>query len=267
MEKQELLQKYINEEDKFLVSKILDKIKAANTKNYLAYTDFLNMREQKIAEEVMKIQKINNYFFYGGNFDMERKILVIYPDKLTEEICIEQAKKQLSIIRITLPKANSIELSHRDYLGLIMKLGVKREKLGDILVFENGADIIVEKEIAKFLLEEMPRFTRFHKAQIEEHEIDELRQANLNLEELTVIVPSLRLDSMVSELAKCSRTKASEIIEQERVFINFEICTKASKLLNVADIVTIRGKGRFKIEEQLGLTKKDNIIVKVLKTV
>ena len=64
MEKQELLRKYPNEEDKLSISKILDKIKAVENRNYLVYTDFLNLREQKITEEILNIQKFKNYIFF-----------------------------------------------------------------------------------------------------------------------------------------------------------------------------------------------------------
>ena len=264
MEKQELLRKYPNEEDKLSISKILDKIKAVENRNYLVYTDFLNLREQKITEEILNIQKFKNYIFFGREQNLERKIIILYPEKLTKELAIQQAKINLNVIRIILPKSNEKEFTHRDYLGIIMKLGIKREKVGDIIVGKKVADIIVEKEITKFLLEELPKFTRFQKSTIQVLEIDELSKIEQNFEEITVIVPSYRLDSIVTEIARTSRSKAVELIEAERVYINFEICTKNSKTIKIGDIITIRGKGRFKIAEELGNTKKDNIRIKIL---
>ena len=70
---------------------------------------------------------------------------------------------------------------------------------------------------------------------------------------------------IVSELCKTSRTKAEEIIRAERVFVNYEPITKDSKAINVGDKITIRGKGKFEIVEQVGNTKKGRYILKIEK--
>ena len=267
MKKQDILKKYEIEEDRLIIAKVLDKLELVSTKNYMLSTDFLNLHEQKLIEDLLIKEKIQNFFFYGGDADLERKLLFIYPDKLTEEIARMQCKNFLKIIRIELPKYNNENYTHRDYLGGMMKLGIKREKTGDILTYSGGADIIVEKEISAFLKTELQNLTRFRKANIDILEINELKKPELNFEEITIIVPSLRMDSIVSELAHTSRTKALDIINEERVFINFEVCLDRSKILKVNDVISIRGKGRFKIEEEIGSTKKDNIRLKILKNV
>ena len=73
----------------------------------------------------------------------------------------------------------------------------------------------------------------------------------------------MRLDNVVAELAKCSRNKATELLMQERVLVNFEIITKATKEIKPNDRITIRGKGRFEIKEILGTTKKGKILIQV----
>ena len=77
----------------------------------------------------------------------------------------------------------------------------------------------------------------------------------------------MRLDCIVSEGIRCSRAKASEIIKQERVFVNHKLETKNSKLLKEQDMITIRGKGRFKIKTILSRTKKDKIVLEIEKYV
>ena len=73
----------------------------------------------------------------------------------------------------------------------------------------------------------------------------------------------MRLDNIVAELARCSRGKANEILEQERVLVNYEIVQKSSKEIKQNDVITIRGKGRFIVKEIIGNTKKGRIIVNV----
>lgn len=145
-----------------------------------------------------------------------------------------------------------------------MKLGIKREKIGDILVDEEGADIIVSSEILKFLLNNLTQLTRFQKSKIEEILLSDLRKIKIQKEERTITVSSMRLDNIVSELAKCSRSKANELLMQERVFVNFENITKATKEIKENDRITIRGKGRFEIKEITGNTRKGKIIILIL---
>ena len=82
---------------------------------------------------------------------------------------------------------------------------------------------------------------------------------------MKIIVPSLRLDNFVSDLARTSRSKAVQIIDQERVFVNGQNETKASKQLKLNDIITIRGKGRFVIKEFAGTTRSGRTVVVIEK--
>ena len=85
------------------------------------------------------------------------------------------------------------------------------------------------------------------------------------METIKIIVPSFRLDNFVSDLARTSRSKAVQIINQERVFINGQNETKPSKQLKLNDILTIRGKGRFVIKEFAGNTRSGRTVVVVEK--
>ena len=168
---------------------------------------------------------------------------------------------------LSYPVITSGKYAHRDYLGAVIKLGVKREKVGDIIVDNDGADIIVEKDISKFLLENLSGLTRFSKSKITIEKIDNLRTVEVRREEREIIVSSLRLDNVISELARCSRNKALDIINMERVFVNFQCETKKTKQIKTGDMVTIRGKGRFYIKELVGQTKSGRVIVKIEKFV
>ncbi len=145
-----------------------------------------------------------------------------------------------------------------------MKLGIKREKIGDILPHETGADIIVKNDIADFLSREVPMLTRFKKSTVEIKTIDKLIITKQNLSETTIIIPSYRLDAILAETLKISRTKASELFDEERVYINGVLCKNGVKQAHFGDKITVRGKGRFELKEEIGYTKKDNIKVVVL---
>lgn len=148
MNKLEILKKYSNEEDKILIAKVIDKLNYTKSKKTISIIEFLTPYQKRAVEDLLMNLGEYNYIFYGGYEQSERNLLIIYPDFLDG---VDNKNDFLKIISITLPNELMNKYSHRDYLGMIMKLGVKREKIGDIIVHENGADIIVINEIADFL--------------------------------------------------------------------------------------------------------------------
>ena len=267
MNKTEILNEYKNQEERLLAAKILDKLEFTRTKNKIQYTDFLNLSEQETAMKLLKRLDYSNFYFFGGKDNLERKILVIYPEKLTEEMSRKNDNKIIAIIRIKLPNELEGQYDHRKYLGSCIKVGIEREKIGDILVERNGADIIVKCEVAEFLLQNLSALTRFKSAEISEENISEIKSVEASKVEIISNVISLRLDNMVGVLARTSRSKAQEIMKQERVFLNHQVETKSSKEVKVGDIITIRGKGRFEFKEIAGNTRKGRFIVKINKFV
>lgn len=260
MDKQLILNKYSKPEDKLLISKMLDKIELSKSKNKIENTDFLDMYQKHLLEKILKQEEVGNYIISGGTEDTERNIIIFYPDKLKEVVSLNYKKiLPITCIRINLPKEMNGKYSHRDYLGGLMKLGIKREKIGDIFVSRDGADILILDEISKFLLNNISSLTRFSKSKIEKISIEDIRKKEINKEELKIIVSSMRLDCIVSELLKTSRGKAEEIIKEQRVFVNFENVYKLTKQIKENDLITIRGKGRFEIVKIEGTTRNDRI--------
>ena len=102
---------------------------------------------------------------------------------------------------------------------------------------------------------------------IEIKEISDIIKKEVKIEEVSIIVPSLRLDNIVSDLVKTSRSKAKQIIEQERVFVNGQNETKMAKQVKIGNIITIRGKGRFIVKEQTGTTRSGRAVLKIEKYV
>ena len=265
MNKQELLADYKNQDDKLLLAKVLDKIEFSKSRNKIECTDFLNLAQQDLVNKFLKKAKIENYYFFGGAREAERKLLILYPEKLTEEMARKNHSKIMSIIKIKLPNELENEYDHRNYLGAIMKIGTEREKIGDISVKKYGAEIVIKNEVRNFLLQNLGSLTRFSSSEIQAETIDNLTEIEQQKVEIKEIVASLRLDNIVAALARTSRNKAVEMLEQERVLLNFKCETKSSKQVNIGDIITIRGKGRFKFKEISGNTKKGRFIIKVEK--
>ena len=267
MEKREILNDYKKQEDKILLAKVLDKIDIADKRNTVETTDFLDMYQISLVESFFKKISFKDYIFYGGYEQAERKVLIVYSQKYDESMIDKNKQSKIEIVRIDLPEQEKGSLSHRNYLGAIIKIGVKREKVGDILVRPEGADIIVIRDIAGTLERELPLLTRFSNSKIYIEDIKNLKKQEVKIEEITIIVPSLRLDNFVSDLARTSRSKAVQIINQERVFINGQNEIKVSKQVKLNDVITIRGKGRFIIKDFTGTTKSGRYVVKIEKYV
>lgn len=271
MNKQEILKQFSKEEDKLLAAKILDKVQFTNTKNKIESTDFLDGYGQKIAQKILA-NSFSLSVLFGGYEEAERKMLFLFPEKLESlmQEPLEENKailEKIKVISIKLPNELKGQYHHRDYLSALMKLGLKREKIGDILVNEEGADILVQTEIVPYLLTNLSQLTRFQKSNIFEKTIKELSKIPVLKETITILVSGLRLDAVVSELAHVSRTKANEIIAKERVLVNYETKTKNSTPIKEGDILTIRGKGKFQIGEIASKTAKGNLKVMVEKYV
>lgn len=267
MNKQQLLKDYKKQDDKMCLAKVIDKLEIVSSKGRIESTDFLDMYQVALVETFLKKNKITNFELYGGYDGSERKILIIYPKDYTKEMIEKNYTKFLKIVKIELPDEEKGKYAHRNYLGGIVKLGLKREKVGDILVANEGADIIVINEFSQILKKELPSLTRFENSKIEIDEISNLRKREIKIENIEIIVPSLRLDNIVSDLARTSRSKASQIIAQERVFINGQNETKVSKQVKLGDIITIRGKGRFIIKEFKGTTRSGRTVILIEKYV
>lgn len=267
MNKQEILSEYKRQEDKMCLSKILDKIEASKAKEKIESTDFLDMYQVSLAENFFRKIKFENYKLYGGYDEAERKVAIIYPEKYDEKMLGKNYDKILKIVRVLLPEEERGKYAHRNYLGGIVKLGLNREKVGDILVSDEGADIITVENFANILKEQLPLLTRFESSNITIEEVQNVKKKEIKVEEVKIIVPSLRLDNIVSDLSKTSRSKAVQIIDQERVFINGQNETKASKQIKLNDVITIRGKGRFVIKSFDGTTRSGRTVVIIEKFV
>ena len=260
-----ILDKYSNDVDRLFVAKLLDKITLVKTRNQIVSTDFLDMYQKKISEEILKMSGEENYTYYFVCKGAEKALLIIYPDKYKE--LIEENRFNYSqfvkVIRIALTNELKNTYSHRDYLSGIMKLGIKREKVGDILVFDDGADIVVRPEICEFIINNLQQLTRFSKSRIFEIDEKSIREPEIKTQEIRIVVQSMRLDAIIAELANCSRNNASEIIENQRVFVNYENEVRNTKIVNEDDVIVIRGKGKFLIKQIYGTTKKGKIAINV----
>jgi len=256
-----------NQSDKILVSKILDKLRYSKTRNKVTNSEFLNEYQINIIEKELQKYKEKNYFFEGGYKDAESTILVAYPENMSKDIVYENVNNILKAIKIELPTEIHGKLKHKDYLGTVMSFGLDRARIGDIIVYEDVAYIIVFKENSEYIKSSFEFEKRFKKSKISIININEVESKEKEFEEINIRLSSNRLDNVISELLKTSRRIAQELLEEEKVYINYVIETKLTKAIKEKDILVIRGKGKYIVDRFAEKDKKnrENIIIKKYK--
>lgn len=254
-------------EDKILIAKVIDKVKNCKTRNKILNTEFLTLYQKEVIQKELNKSKIRNYIFFGGYEGAEGESLIVYPEKLELDFVKKNLDNIIKAIKIELPKELRGKYTHRDYLGAVMQSGLNRNRIGDIIVHEDMAYIIVLDENANYIKDFLEGLNKFSKAKIQVINYCDIEIKNPEFEDIKISVSSMRLDSIVSEIAKTSRNKAVELIETEKVFINSKLETKVTKILNENDVLAIRGKGKFIISEIIGSNRKGKMLVNVKKYV
>lgn len=254
-----------NKEEKIILAKLNDKIRLCKTKNKLVNTEFLNMYQENIIRKELERIKAKNYILTGGYSEAESKILIMYPEKITEEIAKENITNIIKVIKIQLPNEQKGKYQHRDYLGTIMQFGLERERIGDIIVYEDEAYVIVLSENAQYIKDSLQTTKKFKKSKIEIIDIVEMKVKKPEFEEIKISVSSQRLDNFISEICKISRSETTRLIASELVSINCKIETKQTKTVEIGDVLIIRGKGKFIVSDFLDINRKGKQVAIVKK--
>lgn len=254
-----------NSEEKLIIARLNDKVKFCKTRNRVVNTEFLNMYQENIMRKELERIKFKNYIFTGGYEEAESKLLILYPDKLTEDVVKNTIENIMNAIRIILPNEQIGEYQHKDYLGTIMQFGLVRERIGDILVYNDCAYIMVLKENAQYIKDSLIVTKKFKKAKIEIIDVKDIEVKEPEFDIFKVTVNSLRLDNFISEIGKLSRNETSKLIESEQVSVNCKVETRQSKLIEEGDVLIIRRKGKFIIDEFEDVNKKGKQVVIIKK--
>lgn len=245
-------------EDRLTLAKVLDRAGQAANRNIPAATDFLSPQQQMQALDLLRLAGIPEtaYVLQGGYEGAERRILLFLPDWLEKE----DAESQSPIRCLRAVFREDERLTHRDFLGSLMGMGIVREKTGDILVASGSADLLVLEGVADFLLQSWTSAGRV-KLQVTAIEPEHLHIPVAARKEVRDTVSSLRLDAVASSGFRLARGKAAALIESGKVQLNWRECVKPDKLLEAGDVVSARGFGKFELAEIGGLTRKGRISI------
>lgn len=248
-------QNNFREIDEYLLGELCDIIELCEEIEYPVYS---NSFYPPSITEILRTLNLGGITFKkcGLTFECEKNIIVAIPRDFTQEL--DFPVKYFKIIN----KSKFKILEHKDYLGSIMALGIKREVLGDLIVEDNCCYGIAIEEIFSYLSTELKEVGH---TPVEIVEVTNDEVPPLKFEESIVTVSSLRLDSTVSEIIKLSRVKCVELIVGGSVTLNYNIEKEKNSEIKIGDIITVKKYGKFKILEELGTNKKEKIRIKIKK--
>ncbi len=218
------------------------------------FLGFLTPSEAAVAEGVLR-QLHARYQFFGGFHGAERLVLALLPDWCEDT--------PFPITALTFKYRERDTLTHRDFLGSLMALGIARETVGDILVESGRAVAFVSTDIVRFITENIVKIGNVG-VTVSEGYFEPLPSMGKK-EQFADTVASARLDCIIASLCHESRNGANARILSGEVSVNSVECGKPTRNIISGDIITVRHKGRYYIDSVDELSKKGRVILKYSK--
>ncbi|HHT97646.1 MAG TPA: RNA-binding protein [Clostridiales bacterium] len=242
-----------DKDEQLIKKRFIELANTASNKYILTSTDFLNLNEQNLFYSILNELPIINYRFFGGFINSERKILCFYNEDCEFPIsCINIKPKNVKF---------SNKLTHRDYLGAIINLGIDRSKLGDIVITDHNAYVFCHDQIKDYIIENLYQVKNTNIIS-ESYNVEEFTY-NPKFKEITGTVSSIRLDSILSVAFNISRNKLTDYILAGKVFVNSKVVISNNYSLKENDIVSVRGLGKFSFIGISYKTKKGRQSIKI----
>ena len=257
MEKHKILKGAVQPEARLLLSKVLDQADFCLGRQRPAFTEFLDPQSLDLCVRALERETGLCLLALGGQPDCERRILGMFP----EDMPAKEEAFPLSAVRIVGDARFGVELSHRNYLGAILGLGLDRNRVGDIWVSEDRAWCFLHRSVADFVCENLTQVGR-RRVRAEECPWDEA-ESGKSLEVRRVTLASLRLDAVAAEMFRLSRAQAKSLVLGEKVLLNWRPATDPAAAVAPGDVLSVRGYGRGQVLAQLGVTKKDRLLVEL----
>ena len=243
-----------SEEERMLLVRVCDRLERAREREMPAATAFLSRREQALVRQLLP-----QCAFFGGTEGAERAVAFSLPEYLTREDYFDE-EGPVACLRVRFYEENS--LSHRDILGALMGLGIRRDAVGDICLHEKHCDIFILSDLTRYLLDNLTSAGRQH-VTCERIPLSQAEKTPQKLREVRVTVPSLRLDAVLAAAFHLSRGAAVEAVNAGRAAINSLTSCKPDRLLSEGDEVALRGSGKFRILTLGGETKKGRLALTI----
>lgn len=239
--------------DEVFVKKILDYKDQVEYKQRLILTPFYNPYYQSIVKSVIGQNSDIQVLDCGGFENSESRRMIIAPS------FYEIEKDDFSIVIVKIIYAKNFEkITHRDVLGALMSLGIKRELFGDIVEKDKDFYLALDKNIYEYLKDNL---TSIKRSKVKFQKCEETIEVKNQYLIKQFIVSSFRLDKIISSFYKISRQKAADFIRTGHVKVNHKSVEQINYLCNNRDIISFKGHGRVMFVDCKRQTKSDNYVV------
>ncbi|MCT4606421.1 MAG: YlmH/Sll1252 family protein [Marinisporobacter sp.] len=255
MNKENLIKHIKNTEERYIVMKVLNKVESVLKNHTICTTDFYDPYQISLCIPLLNQIREINYIIAGGYEEAERRVIIIYPEYME----LMEEDDPIGAIKIS-GKFTKDTLTHRDFLGSVLGLGLRREKIGDLLVGDGQTNLIAHKELCDYILVNLEKVSKY-KVNIEKIFFYDLMKVEKEFKMIHGTVATLRLDSILSTGFGESRSMVAKLINNDRVKVNFKPVNQPSYILNEGDLISFKGKGRIILDQIGNKTKKDRVKV------
>lgn len=230
-------------EDESFVKDSKNLLELSSSKGLVKVTNFIEPNKQKIIADLTRKYPDLTCDFYGVFDNAERKRALIYP----KDYYVDTDDYLISVIELTYEE--NAKINHRDFLGALISAGIKREKLGDIIISDKKTYLALDSKLSRFVIDNLCSVGGYNVSVELMNDIENIKTMENPYEIIDNTVASLRLDAVVKIAFNMSRSKANDYIEKKLVKHNWNNNIKASQIISINDIISVRGKGKFKISE------------------
>lgn len=240
-----------NSDRELLISRAYDIIQLSYTRHKNCYFGFLNEAEIYSLNE--NLHNNAEYCFWGGFDNAKRQMFCAVYNSFD--------KTDVPITALEFTYKSVYKLSHRDFLGTILSLGLDRSTVGDIIVNEGKTIVFVKNEVKDYIFTQITKIGGVG-VKIKTADVSNISVID-NISEKTLTVASLRLDVLVSAFTGLSREKSQKLISQGVVSVNYSECNSTSVKVSENDIIVVRKYGKFILKNIIGETKKGRLKLSV----
>ncbi len=246
----------LDNDNKIIVFNLLDKIEIVIKNHEVCFSSFISPEIEAVMSSILvSFNRDVSYCLYGGYNNSEYKVIAIYPEYLREE----DIEFPISLLQVETTNKN-YEPSHRDVLGSLMGLGIKRDIVGDIVIVDKLIQIFVLTSMEPYISANLEKISR-NSCEVKNVDLVDFIEVEEEFKVKSDTVKSLRLDSIIASGFNLSRSDALKMIKSSKVKLNHMLVDNPSKNLSEGDLISCRGKGRVILKEIGTLTKKDRIKV------
>ena len=248
----------MSDETELLKKRFIELAHKSYNSGIFLFTDFLGLAEQSAFSDIKRELSGIKYTAFGGADGAERVIIRFG----SEEELGYSIPFPISIIKVEpLSQKFADKLTHRDFLGAILNLGIERDRVGDIAIIDNVGYIFALDEIAQYISDSLIKVKH---TDVRASIVTDLPEGQLyRTEQRQIQVSSERLDAVIARVFSLSREDAQSMFKKRLVFASGKCIESTSYSPKENEVISLRGKGRFIYLGERSRSKKGKINVAV----